>query len=249
MEPRAQRPPTPLGSPPRRYRKVILRQGSREKRLYLDDLHVGQKFTSGTYRMDEMPNQVIRRGVRSAAVSSGRSGGAKQRVSRTGRQWVAYGRCDDATAGDKRSSVRERLVGLGGEITWPRPTRPGDTLHVESEIISITPSRSKPNQGVVDVRNVTLNQNGEDVQVLTTKILLFRRTAESFLKLRIDPSRLRLVILAQARISLWLSGIEERFFASLSNDRKSKRRRKLAGRCFLLQRRTSDTACRAARDM
>src|SRR3981189_1800534 len=34
-------------------------------------------------------------------------------------------------------------VGLGGEIAWPRPTRPGDTLRLESEIIDITPSRSK----------------------------------------------------------------------------------------------------------
>jgi acyl dehydratase len=36
------------------------------------------------------------------------------------------------------------IVGLGGEIAWPRPTRPGDILHVESEIVEITPSRSKP---------------------------------------------------------------------------------------------------------
>src|ERR1700680_451207 len=39
------------------------------------------------------------------------------------------------------------LLGLGGEIAWPRPTRPGDILHVESEIVEITPSRSKPPSG------------------------------------------------------------------------------------------------------
>ena len=63
------------------------------------------------------------------------------------------------------------FVGLGGEIPGARPTRPGDTLRVESEILAIIPSRSKPNQGVVTVRNVTLNQNGEEAQVLVTKIL------------------------------------------------------------------------------
>ena len=69
------------------------------------------------------------------------------------------------------------LIGLSGEIAWARPTRSGDTLRVESEILEITPSRSKPNQGIVTVRCVTLNQNGDPVQVLTTKILVFKRTS------------------------------------------------------------------------
>ena len=66
-------------------------------------------------------------------------------------------------------------IGLGGEIAWPRPTRPGDTLHVESEILEIVPSRSKPNQGIVKGRNATLNQNGEEVQVFTAKLIVFKR--------------------------------------------------------------------------
>ena len=41
------------------------------------------------------------------------------------------------------------ILGLGGEIVWPKPTRPGDMLRVESEIAEITPSRSKPHQGIV----------------------------------------------------------------------------------------------------
>jgi acyl dehydratase len=64
---------------------------------------------------------------------------------------------------------------VGGEIAWPRPTRPGDTLRVESEIIEIVPSRSKPNQGFVTVKNTTSNQNGEPVYVFTVKILAFKR--------------------------------------------------------------------------
>jgi acyl dehydratase len=66
-------------------------------------------------------------------------------------------------------------VGLGGEIEWPRPTRPGDVLRVESEIVEVIPSRSKPNQGIVRVRNTTLNQKGEPVQIFTAKILAFKR--------------------------------------------------------------------------
>ena len=67
------------------------------------------------------------------------------------------------------------LIGLGAEVSWPRPTQPGDTLRVESEIVEIVPSRSKPNQGIVRVRITTFNQRGEQVQVLTAKILLFKR--------------------------------------------------------------------------
>ena len=70
------------------------------------------------------------------------------------------------------------IIGLGGELAWSKPTRPGDTLRVESEILEILPSRSKPNRGVVIVRSVTLNQNGDQVQVFTAKLLVFRRPAD-----------------------------------------------------------------------
>ena len=68
------------------------------------------------------------------------------------------------------------LVGLGGEIAWPRPTRPGDTLRVESEIVEIKPSRSKPHQGIVTVRSTMLNQGGEAVYLLTARLLVLRRS-------------------------------------------------------------------------
>jgi acyl dehydratase len=68
------------------------------------------------------------------------------------------------------------LTGFGGEIAWPKPTRPGDVLHVESEIVEIAPSRSKRQQGAVTVRSRMLNQNGDVVYVLTARLLVFRRT-------------------------------------------------------------------------
>ena len=69
------------------------------------------------------------------------------------------------------------LIGLGGDIAWPRPTRAGDTLRAESEILEIIPSRSKPNQGIVKVRSTTFNQNGEELQIFTAKLLVFKRPA------------------------------------------------------------------------
>ena len=53
--------------------------------------------------------------------------------------------------------------------------RPGDTLRVESEILEILPSRSKPNQAIVKVRSTTLNQHGEPVHSFTSKCLVFKR--------------------------------------------------------------------------
>jgi acyl dehydratase len=67
------------------------------------------------------------------------------------------------------------IIGAGGEIAWPRATRPGDVLVVESEVLDITPSRSKPERGIATVRSETRNQNGEVVQILTAKLVLQRR--------------------------------------------------------------------------
>ena len=69
------------------------------------------------------------------------------------------------------------LIGAGGELTWPRPTRPGDTLTVESEVLAVTPSRSRPERGMITVRSITRNQNGEAVQDMTTKMLVWRKPA------------------------------------------------------------------------
>lgn len=69
------------------------------------------------------------------------------------------------------------VIGAGVELSWPRPVRPGDTLHAESEILKVAPSRSKPDRGVVTVRTETRNQHGETVQILTARILVFRRPA------------------------------------------------------------------------
>jgi acyl dehydratase len=69
------------------------------------------------------------------------------------------------------------LIGAGGELTWPHPTRPGDVLTVESEVLALTPSKSKPERGFVTVRSRTLNQKGEVVQDMTTRMLVWRKPA------------------------------------------------------------------------
>jgi acyl dehydratase len=70
------------------------------------------------------------------------------------------------------------IVGAGfEELRWPRPVRPGDVLRVESEVLEVRPSRSRPEQGLIKVRTTTLNQNGEAVQVFVGNLIVPSRTA------------------------------------------------------------------------
>jgi acyl dehydratase len=145
--------------------------------FYLDDLAVGQKFETGTYVMEEsrmkafaaefdpqpfhLDEAAARQSVFGGLAASGwHTAAATMRLIVDGKFKLAGG-----------------SVGLGGDIAWPRPTRAGDVLRVHTEIIEIVPSRSKPNQGIVKIRNTTVNQKGEEVQVFTAKLMVFKRPA------------------------------------------------------------------------
>jgi acyl dehydratase len=148
-------------------------------RLYLEDLYVGQRFTSGTYVMDE------RRIKEFAAefdpqpfhldAAAGEASLFKGLVA-SGWHTAAVAMRLLATGG---LPIANGLIGYGGEIAWPNPTRPGDVVHIETEVVEITPSRSKPDQGTVTVRGIMRNQNGDAVYLLTAKLLVFRRSSRS----------------------------------------------------------------------
>jgi acyl dehydratase len=69
----------------------------------------------------------------------------------------------------------EGAIGLGvDELRWPNAVRPGDVLRVETEIVEMRPSRSKPDYGIIRLRNVTTNQRGEIVQTMTASAMVPR---------------------------------------------------------------------------
>lgn len=145
------------------------------QRLYLEDLHIGQRFMSGTYHISEAQIRAFAREfdpqpfhLDEAAAKASIFGG----LAASGWHTAAVAMRLLVTGG---LPLGNGIIGLGGDLAWPRPTRPGDTLHVESEVIEILPSRSKPNQAVVKVRSTTLNQSGEAVHVFTGKVLVFKR--------------------------------------------------------------------------
>jgi acyl dehydratase len=68
------------------------------------------------------------------------------------------------------------LIGMGfEELRWPRPVRPGDVLRVESEVLAVRPSTSRPERGIVKVRNTTLNQDGQRVMIQVVNMIVPRR--------------------------------------------------------------------------
>lgn len=70
------------------------------------------------------------------------------------------------------------LIGAGvEELRWPRPVRPGDALRIESEILEVRPSKTRPEQGIVKVRTTTFNQHDEPVQVFIANMVVARKPA------------------------------------------------------------------------
>ncbi len=61
------------------------------------------------------------------------------------------------------------------ELRWLKPVKPGDSISVEGEVIEQTPSRSKPDRGIVRIAYRYLNQQGEPVLTFTAMHLLRRR--------------------------------------------------------------------------
>ena len=147
-------------------------------KLYLDDLPVGYRHTSGTHTIHEAEIKAFARQFdpqpfhldEAAACQSifrGLAASGWHTAAVTMRLLVDSG--IDPAGG---------LIGAGfDEFRWPRPVRPGDVLRLESEVLEIRPSRSRPDQGLVKMRTTTLNQNDEPVQIMVANIVVPRRPA------------------------------------------------------------------------
>ncbi|MFZ0421503.1 MAG: MaoC family dehydratase [Xanthobacteraceae bacterium] len=147
---------------------------------YLDDFAVGQIFNTGRLRVtkeeivafagqfDPQPfhldEEAARQSPFQGLVASGwHTAGLTMRLMVGGEFKPAGG-----------------ILGVGFDnLSWPRPVRPGDELHVTSEILEVRPSKSRPDRGLLRVRMTTFNQNDETVMVFTGNLLVPRRPAGS----------------------------------------------------------------------
>jgi acyl dehydratase len=143
---------------------------------YLEDFAVGQTYGSGRLTVDKdrikafaaefdpqpfhMDDEAARRSIFRGLAASG---------------W-------HTAALTMRLLVESELKPAGGivgagfdEFRWPLPVRPGDELSLESEILEVRPSKSRPDQGLIKVRTTTKNQNGEAVQISVGNLVVPRR--------------------------------------------------------------------------
>jgi len=144
-------------------------------RIYLEDLSIGQRFTSGRYEMDEKRMKEFAAEFDPQPFHLDEAAGAQSIFKGLAASGWHTAAATMRLLVDGELALSEGIMGVGGEISWPRPTRAGDTLQVESEVLEIVPSRSKPRQAMVKIRNTTLNQKGEVLQVFTASVVVFRR--------------------------------------------------------------------------
>ncbi|MFI5014580.1 MAG: MaoC family dehydratase [Hyphomicrobiales bacterium] len=146
------------------------------QRLFLEDLAIGQRFESRTQIVDAQAIKAYAREFDPQPFHLDDEA-AKETL---------FGGL--AASGWHTASLTMRLIvesvplaggviGSGGELSWPRPTKAGDTLRVVTEVLAIAPSKSRPDRGMITMRSTTLNQNGEPVQVFTPKVVVRRRAA------------------------------------------------------------------------
>ena len=145
---------------------------------YLEDFEAGQTFRSGRSRIDaeriksfaaEFDPQPFHLDERAATDSMFRGLAASgwHTASITMKLMVE---------GDLK--LAGGIVGAGfDEFRWPRPVRPGDELRVESKVLEVRTSTSRPDQGILKVRTTTLNQNNEPVMVSVGNLIVLRRPA------------------------------------------------------------------------
>jgi acyl dehydratase len=148
-----------------------------ERALYLEDLSVGDRFQSGEHTLDEaqikafalqfdpQPFHTNEEAAKNTFFG-GLAASGWHTAALTMKLLVESG-----------IPLAEGIIGSGGELQWPKPTRPGDVLHVVSEVLDITPSRSKPGRAMVTMRCRTLNQRGEVLQYFTPKLVVHARPA------------------------------------------------------------------------
>ena len=146
-------------------------------RLYLDDLHVGRRFTTGTHRLDE--EQIKAFAIQFDPQPFHTDEHAAEQTFFKGL----------AASGWHTAAITMRLnvesgpplaggfVGAGGELSWPAPTRPGDLLHVESEVVEVTPSRTRHDRGTIVLLSRTINQRGDVVQITKARLVVPRKAA------------------------------------------------------------------------
>ena len=142
--------------------------------LYLEDLHVGQRFESRVHQLDAAQIKAFAAEYDPQPFhlsDEGSAGTIFGTLAASGWHTMAI------TMRLQVESVplADGLIGASTEIKSPRPTRPGMALQVFSEITDIRPSKSKPDMAIVTMRSETRDQEGQVVQIFTARMPVYKR--------------------------------------------------------------------------
>ena len=146
------------------------------KERYFDDLKVGDRFKSEPLSMTE--NELVKfahkfdpqmfhlsRKVAARTIFKGLVASGWHTAAMTMRLFV------------QTLNFAKGAIGLGvDKLRWPNAVRPGDVLTVETKILDVRLSRSRPRYAIIRLRNVTTNQRGEVVQTMLASALVRRRS-------------------------------------------------------------------------
>jgi acyl dehydratase len=148
------------------------------ERLYLEDLEIGNVATFGVYEVTE--EEVLEFGrdfdvqpfhVDPVAAKDSIYGGLIASGWHTGAMMMRM--LIDRKDSGPSTAV---LVSPGFDnMQWLQPVRPGDVLSLRSELIEVTPSRSKPDRGSIKSRLEVMNQKGDVVMRVISLAVVARR--------------------------------------------------------------------------
>jgi len=76
------------------------------------------------------------------------------------------------------TTVGTTVANLGwDEVRFPKPLFPGDTIHIETEVLELRDSKSRPDNGIVIFAHRAFNQHDELVGVCKRTALMLKKPA------------------------------------------------------------------------
>jgi acyl dehydratase len=144
--------------------------------LYLDDFAVGQVFRTSTLPVDTDSIKAFARQFDPQPFHLDEAAAAKTLFGGLAASGWHTAAMTMLLLVKEGIPVAGGIIGAGmEEMRWPRPVRPGDLLHLETEVLELRPSQSNPKRGILKMRTTTFNQNNEPVQVMTGSLVVPRR--------------------------------------------------------------------------
>lgn len=143
--------------------------------LYLEDLNVGDHFQSRSYeitldeildfahKFDPQTFHTDEEKAKDHPIFQGIAASGWHTSAITMRLWTEC------------FPIAKGLIGSESSLRWPKPTRPGDQIRVEVEVVAITPSKTKNDRAIVSYITQAKNQFDDVLLISTTKIVVFKR--------------------------------------------------------------------------